>query len=73
MFASSDTCLSSSNDSLVLSRGGAGGRGAASTGEPSLCFIASHCQAGRLQPSSLFLMGVSVLFLQFDLCVGGAL
>lgn len=29
----------------------------------SLCFIASHCRAGRLQPSSLLLMGVGVLFL----------
>lgn len=29
----------------------------------SLCFIASHCRAGRLQPSSLLLMAVGVLFL----------
>lgn len=39
-------------------------REVASTGEPSLCFIASHCKAGRLQPFSLLLMGVGVLFLQ---------
>lgn len=43
--------------------GGVGGRGGAS-GEASLCFIASHCQVGRLQPSSALLMGVGVLFLQ---------
>lgn len=42
---------------------GGGGRGVAS-GEPSLCFIASHCQVGRLQPSASLLMGVGVLFLQ---------
>lgn len=42
---------------------GGEGRGGAS-GEASLCFIASHCQVGRLQPSSAPLMGVGVLFLQ---------
>lgn len=42
--------------------GWAGG-GGATTGEPWLCFIASHCRTGRLQPSSLLLMGVGVLFL----------
>ena len=42
---------------------GEGGRGAAS-GEPLLCFIASHCQVGRLQPSSALLMGVGVVFVQ---------
>lgn len=47
----------------TLRIGGGGGRGAAS-GEPSLYFIASHCQVGRLQPSSGLLMGVGVLFLQ---------
>lgn len=49
------------NDSLVLSKTEGGGK--ASTGEPSLCFIASHCRVGRLRPSSPLLMGVGVLFL----------
>lgn len=48
-----------------LAVGGGGGGGEASTGEPLLCFIASHCRVGRLQPSSLVLMGVGVLFLQW--------
>lgn len=48
---------------LTRLRIGGGWRGGAS-GEPSLCFIASHCQVGRLQPSSGLLMGAGVLFLQ---------
>lgn len=50
------------NDSLVLSASGGAGAGGG-TGEALLCFIASHCQEGRLRPSSLLLIGFSELFL----------